>query len=195
MASTENGGIVEFYRDAVQNNFKSAQAGRPIYEEKDFVRITTPGDTKTVVVELVNDRHKNQYPRAWEAYEKGMEEVTEGTPISQWNQASISQARELAHFNVRTVEQLAMVSDGNVQTMGPGYRQLRERAKQYLAATQDDASNTEAAREAEQLRERVELLEEQNAALKQQIATLKASGDGGAQKRGPGRPPKQEQQE
>ena len=45
----ENGALVEFYRDAIQNNFKSAEAGRPIFDEKDFVRIQTPGDTRTVI--------------------------------------------------------------------------------------------------------------------------------------------------
>lgn len=186
MASTENGSIVEFFRDAVQNNFKSAQEGRPIYDEKDFIRITTPGDTRTVVVELVNDLHKRQYPKTWEAYEKNMDEVQEGTPISQWNQASISQARELAHFNVRTVEQLATVSDGNLQHMGPGFQALRERAKQYLTATKDDADSTKVERENEQLREQNELLKEQVEALKASLA----SKDDDKPKRGPGRPPK-----
>lgn len=190
MAMTENGCIVEFYRDAVQSNFKSAQAGRPIYEEKDFVRLTTPGDTKTVVVELVNDRHKQQFPKAWDAYAKGLEEVTDGTPIGQWNQASRSQVLELSHFNVRTVEHLAGVDDNRIQQMGPGYRALRDRARQYLQASEANANSTEAAREAELLRERMELLEQENEALKQQLAQQKETE---APKRGPGRPPKQEE--
>lgn len=168
MASTENGSIVEFYRDAVQNNFKSGKEGRPIYDEKDFIRITTPGDTRTVVVELANDVHKRQYPKSWDAYSKGMDEVQEGTPISQWNQASLSQAKELAHFNVRTVEQLATVSDTNLQHMGPGYQALRTRAQKYIKTTHDDADSTKAERENEQLRE-------QNALLKEQIEALKAT--------------------
>lgn len=180
MSSTENGAIVQFFRDAVQNNFKSAQEGRPIYEEKDFIRITTPGDTRTVVVERVNDVHKRQYPKSWDAYSKGLDEVLEGTPISQWNQASLSQAKELAHFNVRTVEQLATVSDGNLQHMGPGFQALRERAKQFLQTTTADAGATEVARENEQLREQNQLLKEQNEGLKAALADAKTADGAGA---------------
>lgn len=192
MASTENGSIVEFFRDAVQNNFKSGQAGRPIYDEKDFIRISTPGDTRTVVVELVTDLHKRQYPKSWQAYSDGLDEVLEGTPIAQWTQASLSQAKELAHFNVRTVEQLAAVSDGNLQHMGPGFQALRARAQQYLKSAGDDAKSTEVARENDELREQIKLLKEQNEAMK---AQLKSAGDDDgdkvdAPKRGPGRPPK-----
>lgn len=175
MATTENGSIVEFYRDAVQNNFKSAQEGRPIFDEKDFIRITTPGDTRTVVVEQVNSMHQRQYPRAWEAYSKGMDEIQEGTPISQWNQASLSQAKELAHFNVRTVEQLAGVSDGHLQHMGPGYQALRARAQQYLSASKGEADETALARENEQLREQVALLKEQLAAIPKRGRAAKES--------------------
>lgn len=162
----ENGALVEFYRDAVQNNFKSAQEGRPIYDEKDFVRIQTPGDTRTVIQRIASDQDKQRFPKAWEAYLRGVELAQEGTPLEEWNLVSRSQTKELKHVGIATVEALASVSDANLQRMGPGYQQLRLRAQQYLDSSQDNAKATAWAREKEALEERVRLLEEANAALK-----------------------------
>ncbi len=183
---SEDNALVEFVRDAVQNNFKSAQEGRPIYDEKDFVRIMTPGDTKTTVYREATDKDKQRFPKAWANYERGLEEVTEGTPLDQWNQISKSQTMELAHVNVRTVEQLVSVSDANIQRMGPGYMQLRDRAKQFLKSSGDDAAQAKAERENAELREKIALMQEQIDAL---LAT-KASDDDQPAKRG--RPAKTE---
>lgn len=181
----ENGALVEFYRDAVQNNFKSSQEGRPIYDDKDFVKIQTPGDTKTTVVRLVTDQDKQRFPRSWEAYQRNVELAQEGTPLEEWNLISRSQTKELKHVGISTVETLADVSDSNIQKLGPGYSQLRQRARQYLETSADDAKSTAWAREKEALEERVRLLEEANAALKAQV-------DESDTKRGPGRPKRNE---
>lgn len=162
---SEDNALVEFVRDAVQNNFKSAQEGRPIYDEKDFVRIMTPGDTKTTVYRAATNQDKKRFHKAWANYERGLEEVTDGTPLDQWNQISKSQTKELAHVNVRTVEHLIGMSDANIQRMGPGYAQLRDRAKQYLKSSTDDADKAKAERENAELREKMALMEEQIAAL------------------------------
>lgn len=184
---SEDNALVEFVRDAKQNNFKSAQEGRPIYDEKDFVRIMTPGDTKTTVYREATDQDKRRFPKAWANYERGLEEVTEGTPLDQWNQISKSQTKELAHVNVRTVEQLISVSDANIQRMGPGFMQLRDRAKQYLASSTDDAARAKTERENAELREQMTLMKSQLEALQ---AAQKKDDDAPARR---GRPPKSEE--
>lgn len=162
----ENGALVEFYRDAVQNKFKSAQEGRPIYDEKDFIRIQTPGDTRTLVVRIASEQDIQRFPRAWSAYQRNVEVAQEGTPLEEWNLISRSQTKELKHVGITTVEILAEVSDANIQKLGPGYMQLRQRARDFLASSADDAKATAWAREKEALEERIRLLEEANAALK-----------------------------
>ena len=182
----ENGALVEFYRGAVQNNFKTAEAGRPIFDERDFVRVQTPGDTKTVIETIASDQYKNLYPKAWDAYSRGLEAVTDGTPITEWPSVTVSQARELQYINIRTVETLAEVSDANIQQMGPGYMQLRQRAREYIDAAKGSAAATATARENEKLREEMSMMKEQIEALRAQLA---ADSD---EKRGPGRPKKTE---
>lgn len=176
----EDNALVEFIRDAVQNNFKSAQEGRPIFEDRDFVRIMTPGDTRTAIYREATAQDKARFAKAWGLYERGLEAVTEGTPLSEWNQITASQVRELQHVNVRTVEQFVGVSDANIQRMGPGYAQLQKRATQYLEASTDNAAAAAAARENEQLREKMALMQEQIDALVANAAVAVASTDSAA---------------
>ena len=185
----ENGALVEFYRGAIQNNIKSAEAGRPIFDEHDFVRIQTPGDTRTLIETRAIDSHKQSYPKAWDAYSRGLEVVTEGTPLAEWPPASASQIKELQYVNIRTVETLAEVSDANIQKMGPGYQQLRQRARDYIAHANDTAASTKADRENERLREELALMKEQMAAMRAQIDAKSSDAE---EKRGPGRPKKTE---
>lgn len=185
----ENGALVEFYRDVVQNNIKSAEAGRPIFDEFDFVRIQTPGDTKTLIETRAIDGHKKDFPKAWDLYSRGMQAVTEGTPLDEWPAVTRSQVKELQYVNIRTVETLAEISDANIQKMGPGYTQLRQRAREYISTAKDSAASTAASRENEQLREEIKLMKEQMAAMR---AQMDAKADEPEEKRGPGRPKKTE---
>lgn len=186
----ENGALVEFYSEAVQNNFKSKQEGRPIYEDRVFVRIQTPGDTRTMINSEATDQDKAQFPKSWEAFQRGLEAVTEGTPLAQWTAVTTSQVKELAHVHVRTVEHLAALSDSSLQKMGPGYQSLREQARHYIEAAKGNADATAVLRENEQLREQVVLMGDQIKALKAQVDAMEAEKADQPVKRGPGRPPK-----
>lgn len=174
---SEDSALVEFVRDAEQNNFKSAQEGRPIFEDKDFVRIMTPGDTRTTIYREANDQDKKRFPKAWGLYERGQEAVTEGTPLAEWAQITASQVRELQHVNVRTIEEFVSVSDSNIQRMGPGYAQLQKRAQQFLEASTENAAATAAARENEQLRDQMALMQEQLDALKAAAASTENAAE------------------
>jgi hypothetical protein len=126
--------IPEFFTDAVHLAFQSQQAGRPLYEDREFVRILIPGDRRSIVVEPVNAEHKARWPRHYEAFKAGREAPLEGTPLSEWPCSLMTPARvkELAFFNIRSIEALAEVSDAALQNLGMGARELRERARTWL---------------------------------------------------------------
>ncbi len=126
--------IPQFFTEAVKLEFKSKQEGRPIFEEQEFVRIIIPGDRRAMAVEPVNDEHKARWPREYEAYRAGREAPVEGTPLSEWpsNQMNTARVQELAYFNIKTVEQLAAVNDAQLQNLGMGAREMRDRAKKFL---------------------------------------------------------------
>lgn len=126
-----------FFTEAVRMDFKSKQAGRDIFEDREFVRILIPGDRRSAPVEPVNDAHIQRWPREYEAFKAGKAAPVEGTPLSDWPQISRSRVEELAFFHIRTVEQLAAVHDVQLQQLGMGARELRERAKLFLEVARE----------------------------------------------------------
>lgn len=131
---------VRFYKKAVQDAAKSTEAGRPIFEEKDFVVIMVPGDKDNIVDRQVWDDASNpnsdtqRFGRQYDAWRRNQQQETTGTPLSAWPGVTRSQVEELAYLKVYSVEQLASVSDGNLQKMGPGYLGLRLKARDFLQA-------------------------------------------------------------
>jgi hypothetical protein len=155
---------VEFYRKAVHNPFKSNEAGRPIYDEKDFVKIMIPGNKYGSVDTAVTMEHKQRFPQQWARYQAGQEQSAIGTPLEMWPQITVGLVATLKGAGIRTVEQLAELSDANAQGI-MGNHDLRRRAKAFLEAAAGEAVNTKL--EAELEKRDLEI-----AAMKEQIAGL-----------------------
>lgn len=171
--------FVEFYEDALEIPFKSEQEGRPVYEQRVFVRIMVPGDATSIIETPATEQHKQDFPRQFDRFQKGQKDVIEGTPLTMWPVVNKSQIKECEFFEVRSVEQLADLSDSSCKRMGMGYMELRSKAKAWLLAAKDSSLVTRQAAENDRLQGEIE-------ALKQQIAQLAQP------KRG--RPAKEEQE-
>jgi hypothetical protein len=115
-------------------DFASKQAGRPIFEDREFVEIFIPGDRHGMAYEPVNDGHKERWPEAYKAFREGKELPVDGTPLANWPNSALTRSRveELAYFNIRTVEHLAAVTDTHLANLGMGGRELREAARKFL---------------------------------------------------------------
>jgi hypothetical protein len=172
----ESNVFVQIYNDAVELTYESEKAGRPVFKEIPFIRITIPGDTNNIIETKLKDEHKKQYPKAWEAYQRGESQGFTGTPLEQWPQITRAQAKEAKYFECHTVEQLAGLTDNHCQKLGMGFRELREKAKVYLGVAESTASVTAQAQENEKLR--------------QEMAELRAMIAEGAEKK-MGRPRKE----
>lgn len=170
----------------MENAFRTAVEGRPIFQDVDFVKIYTPGNSLNIIERPVNDDDKRRFPEQWKRFQAGKQgdEQVAGTPLSQWPLLKPSQAEELRHLGFRVVEQIAGASDDNILKVGnlagmSGYS-LRDRAKNFLAVARGEAN-------ASQLEEQNKSLQAQLDALREQLA-----GIAPVEKRGPGRPPKAE---
>lgn len=126
--------IPHFVTEAVKMEHASTQAGRPIFEDREFVKIIIPGIRGQTAFEPVNEEHKVRWPREYKAFKAGKELPLEGTPLSEWPSSHITKSRieELAYFNVRTVEHLAALDDAKVMNLGMGARELRGAAQKFL---------------------------------------------------------------
>lgn len=163
--SPANNLYVEFYEDALEIPFRSEQEGRPVYEQREFVRIMVPGDSTNIIEVPATAAHKEQFPKHYARFKTGQKEIVDGTPLKMWPVINRSQVKEAEFFEVHTVEQLAELSDSICKRMGMGYMELRGKARAWLLSAKDSAVVTRQAAENDRLQAEIE-------ALKSQIAEL-----------------------
>lgn len=146
--------LVRFFKKNVENKLESEAQGRPVFKEKVYIEIRVAGKRDPQACRPVTHADKQRFPQHWEAYEKRTEPPTEGMPLMEWALVSRSQAEELAFLNIKTVEQLASVTDTNLQSFRGGYA-LRERAQKWLEKTSLESEDTEK----QEMRDRIAELE------------------------------------
>lgn len=164
--------LVRFTLMPVENKAKSEEENRPIFEETVFIEISLPGNKDEVRIRKMKEGDKARFPRQWAAYERRNSdgEVIEGTLLSEWPQVTRSQVEELRFFNIRTVEQLAQLTDTNAQNLR-GAATLKAKAVEYLDKSM---SNDE--------------LSKKLAEQEKQIAALIAAAEAGDKPKKRGRP-------
>lgn len=154
-----DGNFYEFYVEAVYQPYKSELANRPIYEDQVFLRIITGASNgKNIRCRPAVDADKMRWPTQWAQFEAGQTQCGVGLPLSEWAPLSRSQVLELKANQVHTVEQLAEIPDSGLDRLGMGARDLREKAKRFVAQAAGNAPIEALARENKDLREEVEAL-------------------------------------
>lgn len=127
---------VRFFMKAKLNETLTAMEGRPVHEDKEYVGIRVPGDALSIIEMPVEAKHKRRFAQAYRLWKEAMEtgkDVTGkmGSPLADLPGITASQVEDLAMRHVRTVEQLADISDGNLPSVGP-YVVLRQKARDWL---------------------------------------------------------------
>jgi hypothetical protein len=165
---------VVFHLHPQKNDAKSTEAGRPIFEETEYVRITVPGDKHNIVDRPAREDDRQRFPRQYAHFKSGAAGGVVGTPLSEWPAVTRSQVEELAFFHVKTVEQLANLSDGNAQHVGP-ILALREKARDWLAKAAGGAVESKLRAEIQERESKLAAMQAQIDAL---IADKKTAGKG-----------------
>lgn len=169
----ENKGITPvFYREPVLNPGKTREAGRPIYDDQEVVRIFVAGDPYNQIVKPVDQVMMDRFPvqyAAWRDKQEGM--TVSGTPIRQWPLLTPANMAEFEGLKIFSVEALAAVSDGNV-TKAMGLREWREKAKAWLASNNDSSAAAGYAAENIRLRDEMAEMKKQLTELSDQVTAL-----------------------
>lgn len=152
-----------FRRAPVLNPHKSAEAGRAIFDEKDFITIWTPGSQLTVIdAPMDSGFYMQRFRKDYEDWKSGIAAAASGTPLEHFpfllNKVGL--VAELKAMHIHTVEQLSELPDGSVQNIMGGY-ELRKQATDWLAGTAAKAVDAEK----EAMAKRLSELEEQLKAL------------------------------
>jgi len=195
---------VKFYSKPLQNNFRSEQENRPIFDDVDMVRITSPGDQLNIIDTIATDHYKRRFQRQWEFYQSrkdGDQLVAGRTPLSSWSRLSAAQVEELRHMKFYSVEDVANASDAALQNVGMiggmGGHAFRDAAQLYLRVAKDTSAVQQAQQEASALRAEMaqmrEQMQSQFAALAKQSAPVTEVKPEVQEQEAPrrGRPPKE----
>lgn len=191
----DGGLIVDFYVKPYFMEYLTESMGHPIFQDRIWVRIVAPGNSRTVWDTLAagieydtavdpdsGEYHTtwepkeilanggpsdpNKYPNAWARFMKRGTQAEMGWPIEEWGAISRSYAESLKMLNIPTVEALAGLTDANAASVMGGIK-YRDLAKASLS---ERAHNQLLAQE----QAKAARAEDQNTMQAERIAQLEA---------------------
>lgn len=124
--------FVVFHKGVVLNDAKSLDAGRPVHDDVDMITIRIPGQRDSVVAKA-DFGYQQRFPRQWAQFKANAEQDISGTQLTEVPWLTPAQIADLKAANIRTVEQLADMSDANAHVF-MGFHGLKQRAQAYLDA-------------------------------------------------------------
>lgn len=136
------------------------------FVESEFVEILVPGDSKSAPVRAVDDSIKRRFATAYSAWKSGLDQKADGTPV-ELLVGTGAMLHQLRAVHIHTVEAVAGLTDGQLDVIGIGARQLRDKAKTFIdSKVRLDAINSESAKDRiiSDLMSRLETLEKKNSA-------------------------------
>lgn len=158
--------IPTFFVDKKLMGLKSKEAGKPVYEDREYCKIMIKGQDKQIVVHEVDNKIKERFPIAYLAFQRSKPLPVIGTPIELLPGVGPSLAHHLKGMNLRTVEDVAGITDENVlSAMGAGARDLVKRSRAWLEQTSEKSLTLQA---------QIEEKDAENLALKEQIAAFES---------------------
>lgn len=171
--------FVVFYMGTMKNEDKSIEAGRPIIDDVECVRIIVPGDKNNVVDRPARDSDKRRFAKQYAMFSQGMKEDDQisGTRLNEWPFLTRGQCEEFKYLGIQTVEQLAEVRDDIVSKV-PGMVKLKQHAAVWLGKTKNAAEAAKQAKVMSDQNNRIASLEEVVRDQAARIEKLLASGQG-----------------
>jgi hypothetical protein len=175
MFDQQNKGVSAlFFMKADPHPARSEAEGRPIFVETEHVAIFVAGDALTVHCEPVNDKIRERFAVPYKLWkEKGIAQMSSGTPLRQWPIMTPVKVMELEALKIYSVEDLANVSDNNLNRM-PDLRELRARAQAYMDQARGGAEAAKNALENERLKVQLAEVKEQYDLMARIVERLQA---------------------
>lgn len=155
--------FVAFYNGAVVNEAKSIEAGRPIHDDVEMVKIIVPGQRDSVVA-YATPEYQRRFPKQWAQFKANKEQVGSGTPLTELTWLTVAQVADLKAVNVHTVEQLAGISDSQAHSF-MGFHALKQRAEAYIDAAKGNAPLIQMQAALEERDEQIKVLQDQIAQI------------------------------
>jgi len=165
----------------VLNPTKTAQEGRPIFDDIEVVEIRFPGSRNYQPFPVHSESHKvddpytgasrsvtyaERFRKQYEQFKAHEMQTKSGTPLAYVPFLTEARRAELHAQNIYTVEALAAVEGFELKSLGYQGRDLKNKAIEYISERKNAAPDMQMQAELEALRARNQALEDDVAALK-----------------------------
>jgi len=174
--------VAIFKNYAIPNEAKSAAAGRLVCDDVEMCEIRFPGRRDwqpfpaTAFSHWTTDlntggqrkvTYAERFPRQYRQFKEQAVQTKSGTPLTHAPFLTEARRAELRALNIYTVEALAQLDGQELKNLGAGGRDLKNAAQEYMEETKQRGISLQAEQELVALRARNQVLEDDNAALKQ----------------------------
>ena len=164
VSALENGGVTSLKKSGkAPRRFIMEAHEKPdgTFVDKECIKFFLPGGDE--IVRKVKPGDIEEFPREYEAFKKGLEQVPEGEALEKWDHPFMTPAmvRNLQNNHIMTVEQLSEMPDTTLQLLGMGAREVKNAAMGYISAKSGSAELDALKATNETLMERLSALESQ----------------------------------
>ena len=157
----------QFYYVPKEDAVASAAEGRKVFKDTEYIEIIAAGNANNIIRKPARDMDKQRFHKEYALFKSGDMEQLTGTPLTEVPWINRSQVEELMYHKVRTLKQLAELSDGACNA--PGMYELKRKAAAWLIKAKEAAPFT--AMQAEMDKLKAEL-----AAMKAETTSAKPQG-------------------
>ena len=176
---------VYFHKKLRQNADRTAQEGRPIFDDIVYIKKMVPGDNLNIIDRPMYESDKNEFPMQWAHFQnkQGNEQMISGTPLIEWPIITTAQAEELRAIKFYTVENIAAASDAQLQRIGMmagmSPHTFRDKSRLFLNKAKGLAEDSKREEELATLREENAKIKAETdaklAAMQEQMANILAA--------------------
>ena len=174
--------VVLFKHLAVKNTGKSAEAGRLVCDDIEVCEIRAGGSRNVAVFpatavshwsgdiyggEQVKVTYAERFAHQYRQFKSEQAQTISGTPLAAAPFLTEARRAELRAQNLYTVEQLAAIDGAELKNLGPGGREMKNAAADYIAVSRENAPNLRMADELAQIKARNAILEDDMKILKE----------------------------
>jgi hypothetical protein len=173
---SDKSAIVRFEETPILDEEATKEQGYPKYKTIDMIFIRFAGQRDEMARQVLYEDTPTQlsdlkrFPNQWAAYKAQREQVSDGFPITEWALLNKAQALELKSRGIHTVEQLASISDANLNFMGA--RNLRDNAMVWLDDAKDGSASIKLKAENDELKLQIQALQNQINAISGQVKKI-----------------------
>jgi hypothetical protein len=182
---------VTFYTEPVEDPVATRKEGRPIFKDEEFVFILIGGDPKSTLRAPAHasvDRDKatgqprtyaQKFPEEYRFFKANEDQhQSSGTPLTEVPWLTAARREELKALKIFTVETLAGLDGTNLQRIGMGARELKNKAQAWLDAASGVAVEGKLASELAARDEQIEAMQRQIAEMSAMIGKFDRDRDG-----------------